>query len=157
MKALIIYMSMHHGNTEKVAKRMAKALGADLMKAAEIADPALIKGYDLIGFGSGIYFGKYHRALDALADRLSGMGGKKAFLFSTSGASKGSFFNSMGAEGLGKKLRAKGFEIIGEFNCLAFDTYGLLGLTGGLNKGRPDERDLKAAEEFAKGLKEKVA
>ncbi|MCI2427102.1 flavodoxin, partial [Candidatus Acetothermia bacterium] len=62
MKALIIYLSVHHNNTEKVARVLAKALDADLLKVRE-ADAAILKQYDLIGFGSGIYFGRHHKSL----------------------------------------------------------------------------------------------
>ena len=36
MKTLIIYESVHHGNTEKIAKAMAGILEADLLKPDEI-------------------------------------------------------------------------------------------------------------------------
>ena len=49
-------------------------------------------------------------------------------------------------------LTAKGFNIVGEFNCAGFDTYGALKLVGGISKGRPNEEDLKNAESFAANL-----
>jgi len=69
MKTLIIYTSIHHGNTEKIARAMAEVLGAKLMRTHE-ADINCISEYDLIGFGSGIYFGKYHRNILNLIDKL---------------------------------------------------------------------------------------
>jgi len=62
MKTLIIYELVHHGNTEKVVKIMASVLEADLLKPDEI-DKKILFDYDLIGFGSGIYFGKHHKRL----------------------------------------------------------------------------------------------
>ncbi len=45
-----------------------------------------------------------------------------------------------------KKLRGvlikKGFEIIGEFNCLELDTFGPLKLIGGIKQERPNESDI---------------
>ena len=42
-------------------------------------------------------------------------------------------------------IEEKGFEIIGEFSCLGFDT----ALTKeGINKGRPNKQDIKDAEDF---------
>jgi flavodoxin len=38
MKTLIVYVSIEHGNTEKVARAMAEVLGADTKKASEV-DP----------------------------------------------------------------------------------------------------------------------
>ena len=49
-------------------------------------------------------------------------------------------------------LTAKGFNIVGEFNCAGFDTYGAPKLFGGISRGRPTEEDLKKAEEFASKL-----
>jgi len=57
MNSLIIYQSIHHNNTEKIAQIMAKELNADLVKINQVKDLD-VSGYDLIGFGSGIYFGK---------------------------------------------------------------------------------------------------
>ena len=60
MKTVIVYASVHHQNTEKVAKVMAEELEADLFPVAN-AKPETLETYDLIGFGSGIYFGKHHK------------------------------------------------------------------------------------------------
>ena len=49
-------------------------------------------------------------------------------------------------------MAKKGFRIIGEFSCKGYDTFGPLKFIGGINKGKPDEKDLKRAREFAKTL-----
>jgi len=154
MEALVIYSSVHHGNTEKIAKKIATVLKAELVKPAEIVNKDALGKYDLIGFGSGIYFGKHHESLLDFIDKMPKMENKKAFIFSTSGAEEGTFneFN----EELSKKLSDKGFEIIGEFSCRGFDTFGPFELIGGLNKGRPDKKDLNDAEEFARSLKKRM-
>ena len=56
MKTLIICVSIHHGNTEKIAKAMAEVLNAKLVKPNEVNINELAKYYS-IGFGSGIYAG----------------------------------------------------------------------------------------------------
>jgi flavodoxin len=145
MKALIIYMSIHHGNTEKIAKAMAEELGAEIRKPGEV-EIASLSAYDLIGFGSGIYFWKHHKALLELADKLPAMR-RKAFIFSTSGQSGPSSHRA-----LKEKLQAKGFEVVGEFHCKGWDTWGPNKLVGGLSKGRPSEKDLEDARAFARGL-----
>jgi flavodoxin len=114
MKALIIYISVHHGNTEKVAKVMANILDADLLQV-EQADASMLEQYDLIGFGSGIYFGKYHESLLDFVDKLPMLRNKKTFIFSTSGLRKIPFFHNFDKP-LEGKLRRKGFNIIGEFS-----------------------------------------
>jgi flavodoxin len=151
MKALIIYISVHHGNTEKVAKAMANILDAALLQVRQ-ADANMLEQCDLIGFGSGIYFGKHHESLLDFVDKLPVLRNKKAFIFSTSGLKKIWFFHDFDKP-LEERLQRKGFDIIGEFSCRGLDTYRATRLVGGINKGRPNAQDLKQAEDFAKSLK----
>jgi flavodoxin len=146
MKSVIVYSSVHHGNTAKVARTMADALGAVLVKTEE-TPPESLEVYDLIGFGSGIYFGSPHKALLALVDSLPEMKGKEAFIFSTSGRGGPGFHKR-----LKEKLLAKKFQVVGEFACKGFDTFSLLKIFGGINKGKPDENDLQEAGIFARKL-----
>jgi flavodoxin len=41
---------------------------------------------------------------------------------------------------------------IGRFSCKGYDTFGPFKLVGGLAKGHPDDKDLKDAVSFFKGL-----
>jgi flavodoxin len=148
MKSVIIYSSVHHGNTAKVARTMADTLGAVLVKTDE-TPPESLNVYELIGFGSGIYFGSHHKSLLARVDSLPEMKGKKAFIFSTSGRGGTGFHWRLKEKLLGKK-----FQIVGEFSCKGFDTFSLLKIFGGINKGRPDEDDLREAGLFARKLLE---
>jgi flavodoxin len=108
--------------------------------------PAMLAEYDLIGFGSGIYYGKHHKTL---LDFVAGLPqqGLAAFVFSTSAG---------GMKIMHRELRAalmqKGFAIKSEFTCPGFETFGLFKLIGGSRKGRPNAKDLKKARAFAKGL-----
>ena len=79
MKSLVVYVSVEHGNTEKVAKAISEVLGADLKKVEEV-DLSTIQRYDLIGFGSGIYSGKLHVRLLKLVDGMP-LSRSKAFFF----------------------------------------------------------------------------
>ena len=154
MKALMIHISVHHGNTERVAVTMAKILDADLVQGNQV-DTNMLERYDLIGFGSGIYFGKHHESLLDFVDKLSVVKNRKAFIFSTSGLRKIPFVHDFDKP-LRKKLQRKGFDITGEFSCRGLDTYRATKLVGGINKGRPDANDLKQAEDFARGLKDSL-
>jgi flavodoxin len=163
VKALVIVSSYHHKNTEKVALRMAEALGCRCAAPQDIP-PQELTGYDLVGFGSGIYDAKHHQRLLKLADELPQVSGKKAFIFSTDGVPRGVFKSAKWLKNklytdhtpLREKLRAKGYEVIGECGCAGFNTNVFLKYFGGVNKGRPDAQDLALAEEFARGLKEKA-
>lgn len=150
MRALIIYESIHHGNTEKVARVIADVLEAKLVKPEEL-DISKIAEYDVVGFGSGIYFGKHHKDLLNAVDNLPPQKNRTAFIFSTSGTGERNIEKSHRA--IKKKLMGKGFTIAGEFSCRGFDTFGLLKLIGGISKGRPNASDLKNAENFAMHLK----
>ncbi len=146
-KLLVIYNSVHHGNTEKIAKAMVDVLEAKLVKPQEV-DVDTIVDYDLIGFGSGIYVGKHHKSILKLVDRIPFQKNKKSFIFSTSGMKEGGIFNRFNKP-LKEKLSEKGFRIMGEFSCRGYDTFGPFKVVGGVNKGRPNDQDLKKAEDFA--------
>ena len=152
MKALVIYISVHHGNTEKIAKVMANALDADLLQVKQM-NASMLEQYDFIGFGSGIYFGKYHKSLLDFADTLPMLRNKITFIFSTSGLRKIRFIHDF-SKPLKEKLQRKGFDVIGEFSCRGFDTSWAAMIVGGINKGRPNARDLKQAEDFARALRD---
>jgi flavodoxin len=149
MKALIVYASVHHQNTEKVAKVMAEELGADLVPIGQ-AQPSTLTAYDLIGFGSGVYGKKFHKTLIQFVEALPAVTGKRAFILSTSG---GGEIQTHAAPK--KLLMNRGFSIVGDFSCKGWTTWGPLKLFGGTNKGRPNEEDLEEARVFARGLKEK--
>jgi flavodoxin len=147
MKTLIIYHSEHHGNTKKIAGVIGKTLGAEPVPASGFRSGAADE-YDLIGFGSGIYYGKFHESLYRVLEKMPKQQGKKAFLFSTTGSKT---YSMRAHESFKALLADKGFTVSGEFSCLGFDTALS---SDGINKGKPDAGDLKAAEEFAKGLLE---
>ncbi|BDZ67054.1 flavodoxin family protein [Methanobacterium ferruginis] len=151
MKSLLVLYSYHHHNTEKIAKVLAEVLDAEIKWPQEINHEEL-QDYDLIGFGSGIYSAKHHESLLELADELTKVNNKKAFLFSTAGIT-GKSKASKDHAALREKLMSKGYTIVDEFQCKGFNTNSFLKLFGGMNKGRPNVRDLKHAEEFARNLK----
>jgi flavodoxin len=149
MNTLIVYASVHHKNTEKVAKVIAAELGADLVSVGE-AQPDTLTAYDLIGFGSGIYNMKFHKTLLQFVETLPTVTEKQAFLFSTCGV-RGTQWHAAFKE----LLANRGFSVVGEFSCKGWNTNAFFKLFGGINKGRPNEEDLEEAREFARGLKDK--
>ena len=144
MKTLIIYSSLHHGNTEKVGKAIAEELRADIKKVNEV-DTNTLNNYNLIGFGSGIYGGKFHKSMLELFNKFPNLPNKKIFIFSTS--SQGGYEYNKPIE---DKLKGKGFRLVGSYACKGFNTFGPLKLFGGMSKGRPNEEDLQRAKEFAR-------
>ncbi|MCK5774323.1 MAG: hypothetical protein KAH57_11090, partial [Thermoplasmata archaeon] len=55
-----------------------------------------------------------------------------------------------------EELRSKGSIIVNEFSCPGFNTNSFLKSFGGVNKGRPSDRDMRKAEEFALKLRKEV-
>ncbi len=146
MRTLIVYVSVHHGNTERVARAMAEALNAEIVTPDEI-NPGEVVRYDMVGFGSGIYFLKHHKKIIQFARKLP-HGTHRAFIFST----RGSFPRWICHAALKKALVSRGWTIVDEFSCRGYDTYGPLKYIGGINRGKPNERDLENARAFAERL-----
>jgi flavodoxin len=154
MKTLLVLFSYHHKNTEKVANVFAKVLDSQIKTPQQI-DPKELQEYSLIGFGSGIYGEKHHKLLLDLADNLPQVNNRKTFIFSTSaiqGKAKVAKDHSL----LREKLQSKGYIIVDEFSCKGFNTNSFMKYFGGMNKGRPNAKDLKHAEEFAQNLKQNL-
>jgi len=149
MRAVVVCVSVSHGNTAKVAGVVAQELGA------EVAEPeaSQLGGCDLLGVGSGIFAMAFHPRLRRFVEQLPpAPPGAKAFVFWTSGSRQlpvWPYGRRMTAE-----LQAKGYEVIGSFSCRGWDTWWPLRLIGGINKGRPNDADLDAARKFARGLRE---
>jgi flavodoxin len=152
MKTIIIYASRHQGNTAKVARAIAGVLNAELITVDQ-AHGTAIDEYDLIGLGSGIYWGKHDKELLTLVRAWPARSNRKAFTFSTSWRAEGRIFNRYNRR-LRNALTEKGFTIIGDFSCRGYNAVGPLKLLGGFNRGRPNDSDLAAAARFAHRLLE---
>ena len=143
MRKVIVYASVHHGNTEKLVKNIAEECQVDLIDAVKQPD-ADLSSYDIVGFASGIYFSKFHQSILEFAEKNL-PDDKKVFLICTYGGSA----NYKSIEQILDKKRSK---VIGKFGCKGYDTFGPFKLVGGIAKGHPDEEDMKNAVEFVKVL-----
>jgi flavodoxin len=151
LKALVVLFSYHHNNTEKIANVFAKVLDAQI-KTPQQTNPQELQDYEIVGFGAGIDSGKHYKPLLDFADKLPQVNSKKAFIFSTSGIPEAAKNHSA----LREKLQSKGYVIVDEFNCKGFNTNSFLKYFGGMNRGRPNEEDLKNAEKFAQNIKQNL-
>jgi flavodoxin len=154
IKALLVAFSYHHYNTEKVAKVFANVLDAQI-KTPQLVDPKDLQEYDLVGFGAGIDSGKHYKVMLDLANKLLRVDSKNAFIFSTA-AMTGEKKLAKDHSILREKLESKGYRIVDEFQCKGFNTNSFLRFFGGINRGKPNAKDLKNAEEFAQKLKQKI-
>ncbi|WP_102418553.1 flavodoxin family protein [Mycobacterium sp. 4858] len=154
MRALIVCASRSHGNTRLVADRMAGVLDAEVV-TPESVDPGTVGDYDLVGFGSGIYYMTMDARLRRLIRRLPAAGHHTpAFTFFTSGAREVPLLGYH--RPIRQTLEQKGFDVIGSFSCRGFDTVGPFGFIGGINRGRPNEHDLDRAAAFAARIRKRA-
>ena len=151
MKSIILLYSYHHNNTEKLAEVFSKVLDAPIRKTEDVTSEELSE-YDLIGFGSGIYGDQHHPSMLEYVDNLPEESGKKAFLFSTAGISSKAKTRTDHAP-IKEKLESRGFTIVGEYQCVGHNTNSFLIYFGGMNKGRPNGKDLHEVELLAQKMK----
>lgn len=144
---VIIYASTHHGNTKKVVDAIAEECGVELVDATKVHEKDL-RGYDLIGFASGIFYTKFHEQVLNFA-RVNLPTGKDVFFIATAGNPIELNFKS-----IAEVAKEKSCNEVGRFQCKGFDTFGPFKLVGGIQKGHSDEDELKAALEFFKGIAE---
>jgi flavodoxin len=105
-----------------------------------------LSGYDVIGFASGIYFGKFAKEIREFA-KSNLPSQKRVFLIYTYGVKSNGYTKMME-----RIIAEKSCRLIGAYGCRGFDEFGPLKLFGGVAKGHPDENDVNGAIEFFKGL-----
>ena len=137
----VIYVSRHHGNTEKLVRGIAAGTGIRIIPLEKALEEDF-SGYDAVGLASGIYGFSFDPELAAFAlqtDKLP----HKVFLVYTSAMDKDRFALEMS-----KKLEQKGHEVIGIYHCKGYNTFGPFKLIGGTAKGHPDEEDIWKGQDF---------
>lgn len=145
MKTAIVYYSQHHGNTKKVIDAIAAENDVDLIDVTAVKE-ADLSGYDLIGFASGIYFGKMQEGiLNFAKENLPE--NKRVFLICTYGVKQKGYTNA-----IEQIAKAKGADIVGAYGCKGFDTFGPFKLVGGIAKGHPNDKDISSVIKFFKGI-----
>ncbi|XZE32950.1 hypothetical protein SH501x_003721 [Pirellulaceae bacterium SH501] len=147
MRIAIVHLSIHHHNTESIAKAMADSAQAELIPMAEIANHDLTR-FELLGIGSGIFFGMHHTRVLRFAEESPYLP-NKCFVFSTAGIR---WIYRLWHYPLVRILENRGCEVIGQFCSPGWDTVGPLKYIGGIHRGRPKARDLEQARQFARRI-----
>lgn len=149
MKILILVKSKHNDNTLKIAEAMSEVAPVTVVNLHDVNHYKLNE-YDVVGYGSGIYYGKHDKELIKFVE---GLDNEKSytFVFSTSGSKT---FDKNNAA-LVKLLERKNKVVLGTFGCLGLDKFFIFALGGGINKGKPDMDDFDAAQQFICGIVEK--
>ena len=149
MKILLIVKSTHQQNTLKIAEAMSDVAPLTVVEL-ENARNYRLSDYDIVGFGSGIYYGKHDKELIKFVQTLSD-NPAYSFVISTSGSSKFAKFNKT----LVELLKSKNKTVLGAFGCKGLDKFFIFKLFGGLNKGHPNEADYDCAQQFIVEIIEK--
>lgn len=148
MKILVVVKSKHRQNTLKVAEAMAEAAPLTIVEYENISSYNL-NDYDIVGFGSGIYAGKFNKAIINLinvnAENLTNV-----FVFSTSGTGKPEYNNA-----IVEHLNGMGKNVLGSFACKGLCQWFIFAIGGGMAKGHPDAEDFEAAQVFIQQVIEK--
>lgn len=149
MKILTIVKSKHNDNTLKIAEAMSEVAPLTVVRF-EDAKHYKLSEYDIVGFGSGIYFGKHDKELLKF---VKGLCDEKrfSFVFSTSGSKNFEKNNRT----LIKLLEKKNKVVLGSFGCLGLDKFFIFALFGGMNKNHPDVDDFDAAQQFITDIMKK--
>ena len=136
MKSLILYASRHHGNTKKLVTHLASQYDITLINAEETTTIDY-SSYDLIGFASGMDFGKFHPSVTDLARQLPS--GKSVYALYT--CAKDHIRYGSQIEEIAQQTHC---HCLGKFGCRGYNTYGPWKLIGGMNKHHPDPEELDA-------------
>lgn len=149
MKTVIIYYSKHHGNTKKVIDAIAKNDDITFIDAVK-TDKINLEEYDLIGFASGIYYSKFHKSVLKFAENNLPFN-KNVFFVYTYGVKKTGY-----TKAINEIAANKASNILGEYGCLGYNTFGPFKLIGGIAKDHPDNNELSKAAEFYKQILNKI-
>ena len=143
MKTAVVYYSKHHGNTKKLLDAI-KSASSDEITLFDVTKtpPENLEEYDLIGFASGIYYSKFQKNVLEFS-RNHTPSGKKVFLIYTCGAKKDGY-----TKAIREALAGTNANILGEFGCLGFDTFGPFKLVGGIAKNHPTASEIHSAVSF---------
>ena len=98
----------------------------------------------MIGFASGVYYGKFHQTVLNFAS-VNLPANKDVFLICTCGGS--AVFQS-----IEEVVKSKQGKAAGKFSCKGYDTFGPFKLVGGIAKGHPDDKDVADAVAFYKEI-----
>ena len=103
---------------------------------------AILEEYEVIGFASGIDFGKFYEEIEDFAKENLPIKKKVFFLYTCAMDRKG-FTDSMKEIVLEREAI-----ILGDYGCKGYNTYGPWKVIGGMNKKHPTDAEIMSAIEF---------
>ena len=144
-KTVIVYASKHHGNTFKLIKAISDKYEIAIIDATKETHIDL-QEYDIIGFASGIDFGKFYLEIENFA-RENLPFQKEVFFLYTCAMDREGFTDSIKEIALEKDA-----VILGAYGCRGYNTYGPWKLIGGMNKSHPTKNEKQECVNFYEKL-----
>ena len=144
-RTAIVYVSKHHGNTYKLVKAISdkyEVAMIDAMKELHVD----LQEYDIVGFASGIDFGKFYMEIENFARENLPLQ-KEVFFLYTCAMDREGFTDS-----IKEIVLKKDAVILGEYGCRGYKTYGPWKLIGGMNKSHPTENEIQECVNFCEKL-----
>ena len=133
-KNVVLYASVHHHTTQRVAMQLAKDLQADIHDV--LKDPSIsIASYDTISLASGIYYGNLHEKIHDHIMKQEWKG-KKVIIFYTCG-----FHYKNYARSAERILQERGAVYAGAVWCRGWDTFGPFKIIKGIARKHPSVSD----------------
>ena len=146
-KIAIVYASKHHENTLKLVNAISEKYPITQIDAEKQYD-ADLSAYDLIGFASGIDFGRFYGSVEEFLRR--NLPEKKQVFFLYTCAMQSERFS----ESIAREATKKNAVLLGEYGCKGYNTYGPWKLIGGMNRKHPTAEEQKGAVSFFESLLE---
>ena len=140
MKTLIVYDSTY-GNTEKIAQAIGEAIGDQALRVGQ-ANPADLKGFDLVIVGSPTHGGRPTPEIQSLLKASPALEGLSAAAFDTRHVSKWTVLFGYAAVRIARSLERSGATLVAPP-----EGFFVLGTQGPLKDG-----ELERAADWAKGL-----
>ena len=144
-KTVIVYASKHHGNTFKLIKAISDKYEIAIIDAMKETHVDL-QEYDIVGFASGIDFGKFYWEIENFA-RENLPFQKEVFFLYTCAMDREGFTDSIKGIALEKDA-----VILGVYGCRGYNTYGPWKLIGGMNKSHPTKNEIQECVNFYEKL-----
>ena len=144
-KIAVIYASKHHGSTRKLVDAIAQRHEITRIDAMQQSEADLSE-YDVVGFASGIDFGKFYDCVEQFLDENL-PDGKRVFFLYTCAKPSDRFTQS-----IKYKAAQKQAVVLGEYGCKGYNTYGPWKLIGGMNKHHPTTEEVEGAVQFFEAL-----
>ena len=138
MKTVVLYASVHHGNTKKIVDAIQKETLCDIIDATKYNGEDL-SIYDRVIIASGVYFAALHNSISLIL-KDGRIKQNDVRLILTSGSNSKKYIKK-----ISDFYRVYGVVFKSTYICKGYDTYGPFKLIGGIAKNHPNNDEIQRA------------